>query len=94
MEVDVRVATTSDAGPLAELYLRALKAASAYIPTVHSDDEVRWFITEPNGLQLRTFESNVGAQRFYERHGFTARDRTDGDNKQGAPDILYVWDGA
>jgi GNAT superfamily N-acetyltransferase len=146
MEVDMRRATPADAEAAAELYLRALKAASAYIPTVHSDDEVRWFITErviprmetwvaeaadlvgllvldgdsvdqlyvdpdltgrgigrqlldvakrerPNGLQLWTFESNVGAQRFYERHGFTARDRTDGDNEQGAPDILYVWDG-
>jgi len=48
----------------------------------------------PAGLRLWTFESNQGARRFYERHGFVARDRTDGDNEEGAPDILYVWAGA
>jgi GNAT superfamily N-acetyltransferase len=47
----------------------------------------------PDGLRLWTFASNVGAQRFYERHGFVAIRRTDGrDNEEGAPDILYVWD--
>jgi GNAT superfamily N-acetyltransferase len=46
----------------------------------------------PGGLRLWTFESNAGAQRFYERHGFRAIDRTEGDNEEGAPDILYVWD--
>lgn len=46
----------------------------------------------PSGLRLWTFASNVGAQRFYERHGFAATRRTDGrDNEEGAPDILYVW---
>ena len=46
----------------------------------------------PDGLQLWTFASNVGAQRFYERHGFVAIRRTDGrDNEEGAPDILYSW---
>lgn len=46
----------------------------------------------PKGLQLRTFVSNAGAQRFYERHGFGETNRTDGrDNEEGAPDILYVW---
>jgi ribosomal protein S18 acetylase RimI-like enzyme len=48
----------------------------------------------PDGLRLWTFESNVGAQRFYERHGFTAAKRTSSDNEEGAPDILYVWHGA
>ena len=42
----------------------------------------------PDGLQLWTFESNTGAQRFYQRHGFAAVTRTDGrDNQEGAPDI-------
>jgi GNAT superfamily N-acetyltransferase len=46
----------------------------------------------PDGLRLWTFASNERAQRFYERHGFVARRRTDGrDNEEGAPDILYVW---
>jgi GNAT superfamily N-acetyltransferase len=46
----------------------------------------------PGGLRLWTFESNMGAQRFYEQRGFRAADRTAGDNQEGAPDILYVWD--
>jgi GNAT superfamily N-acetyltransferase len=46
----------------------------------------------PHGLRLWTFASNVGAQRFYERHGFVEADRTDGrGNEEHAPDILYVW---
>jgi GNAT superfamily N-acetyltransferase len=46
----------------------------------------------PRGLQLWTFESNLGARRFYERHGFVAMERTDGrHNEEGAPDIRYVW---
>lgn len=32
----------------------------------------------PHGLQLWAFESNLGARRFYERHGFVAAERTDG----------------
>jgi GNAT superfamily N-acetyltransferase len=47
----------------------------------------------PGRLRLWTFESNLGARRFYERHGFIARDRTDGDNEEGAPDVLYEWTG-
>jgi GNAT superfamily N-acetyltransferase len=47
----------------------------------------------PEGLRLWTFASNAGAQRFYERHGFVETHRTDGDNEEGAPDILYVWGG-
>jgi len=46
----------------------------------------------PKGLRLWTFESNLGAQRFYESHGFRPTERTAGDNEEGAPDILYVWD--
>lgn len=45
----------------------------------------------PRGLQLWTFQSNLGAQRFYERHGFAAVEETDGDNEEGAPDVRYRW---
>jgi ribosomal protein S18 acetylase RimI-like enzyme len=46
----------------------------------------------PGGLRLWTFASNTSAQRFYERHGFVAIDRTDGQhNEERAPDILYTW---
>lgn len=44
------------------------------------------------GLRLWTFQSNIRARRFYERHGFEEVDRTDGSgNEEGAPDICYVW---
>jgi GNAT superfamily N-acetyltransferase len=46
----------------------------------------------PQGLALWTFQSNAGAQRFYERHGFVAVRRTDGrDNEERAPDVLYAY---
>jgi GNAT superfamily N-acetyltransferase len=49
----------------------------------------------PDGLQLWTFASNEGAQRFYRRHGFVEAERTDGSgNEEGAPDIRFVWPGA
>ena len=47
----------------------------------------------PKELRLWTFASNIGAQRFYERHGFVESRRTQGDNEEGAADILYVWRG-
>jgi GNAT superfamily N-acetyltransferase len=48
----------------------------------------------PGGLRLWTFASNVGAQRFYQRHGFVEAERTDGrENEEGAPAILYVYRG-
>ncbi|MEW9919551.1 N-acetyltransferase family protein [Marimonas sp. MJW-29] len=43
-------------------------------------------------LTLWTFEANIGAQRFYLRHGFREVRRTDGSgNDEGLPDILYEW---
>lgn len=45
----------------------------------------------PEGLQLWAFQSNLAGRRFYERHGFTAVELTDGDNEEGAPDVRYVW---
>jgi GNAT superfamily N-acetyltransferase len=45
----------------------------------------------PAGLRLWTFEANVGARRFYERHGFVATGSTAGDNEEGAPDVRYEW---
>jgi GNAT superfamily N-acetyltransferase len=45
----------------------------------------------PNGLDLWTFQSNVGARHFYERHGFAALETTDGANEERAPDVHYRW---
>ena len=42
-------------------------------------------------LELWTFAGNIGAQRFYQRHGFIEVHRTDGDNEEGEPDIKYRW---
>ena len=45
-------------------------------------------------LDLWTFQANVGARRFYERHGFLAVGMTDGDNEEKAPDVRYHWEAA
>ena len=46
----------------------------------------------PRGLRLWVFQKNVGARRFYERHGFTLVELTDGrDNEEHEPDALYQW---
>ncbi|HEY9367614.1 GNAT family N-acetyltransferase [Streptomyces sp.] len=46
----------------------------------------------PDGLELWTFQVNGAAQRFYERHGFVAVERTDGlRNEEREPDVRYVW---
>jgi GNAT superfamily N-acetyltransferase len=46
----------------------------------------------PTGLQLWTFVTNTGAQRFYRRHGFVMAETTDGSrNEEQAPDIRFVW---
>jgi GNAT superfamily N-acetyltransferase len=45
----------------------------------------------PDRLDLWTFQSNRGARRFYERHGFSEVARTDGDNEEHSPDVRYRW---
>jgi ribosomal protein S18 acetylase RimI-like enzyme len=46
----------------------------------------------PAGLQLWTFATNTGAQRFYLRHGFMVAGTTDGSgNEENAPAIRFVW---
>jgi GNAT superfamily N-acetyltransferase len=42
-------------------------------------------------VKLHCFQSNTGARRFYERHGFRAEAFGDGTtNEEGLPDILYA----
>jgi ribosomal protein S18 acetylase RimI-like enzyme len=44
------------------------------------------------GLQLWVFQRNVGARRFYERHGFALVELTDGSgNEEREPDARYAW---
>jgi len=47
----------------------------------------------PGGLKLWTFVANTGARRFYERERFVETKRSDGDNEERLPDILYAWQG-
>lgn len=43
-------------------------------------------------LALWTFQQNVRARAFYEKHGFVAERLTDGaDNEEQMPDVYYVW---
>ena len=43
-------------------------------------------------MRLYTFQQNIGARRFYERHGFVAIEFTDGqDNEERCPDVLYEF---
>jgi GNAT superfamily N-acetyltransferase len=46
----------------------------------------------PAGFTLWTFQKNVGARRFYERHGLEVVRLTDGDgNEEREPDVQYAW---
>jgi ribosomal protein S18 acetylase RimI-like enzyme len=46
----------------------------------------------PDGFTLWAFQQNEGARRFYERHGLTAIEFTDGErNEERAPDVRYAW---
>ncbi|MDA9237652.1 GNAT family N-acetyltransferase [Planktomarina sp.] len=43
-------------------------------------------------LQLWVFQSNIGAQKFYQRLGFQIVEKSDGeDNDYRLPDIFYCW---
>ncbi|HUO12594.1 MAG TPA: GNAT family N-acetyltransferase, partial [Caulobacteraceae bacterium] len=43
-------------------------------------------------LSLWTFQQNLRARRFYEKHGFVVVVETDGrDNEEKLPDVLYRW---
>lgn len=43
------------------------------------------------GVSLWTFVANTDAQKFYSMRGFHEVRRTDGDNEENLPDILFSW---
>ena len=46
----------------------------------------------PAGFDLWVFQQNEGARRFYERHGLTCVELTDGSgNEERTPDARYAW---
>jgi GNAT superfamily N-acetyltransferase len=46
----------------------------------------------PGGFSLWVFQKNVGARRFYERHGLELVLLTDGEgNEEREPDAQYEW---
>ena len=46
--------------------------------------------TLPRPVRLYTFQRNVKARRFYERHGFRAMSFSNGENnEEQCPDVLY-----
>ncbi len=53
-------------------------------------DEVRRH--SPDGLSLHVFAQNTDARAFYERHGFTVLDTSDGHrNMENLPDMTLRW---
>ena len=43
-------------------------------------------------MRLHTFQENIQARRFYERHGFCIIALSDGsNNEERCPDMLYEW---
>ena len=47
---------------------------------------------QAQGLNLWVAQDNAGGRRFYNRHGFAEKRRSDGvENEEGRPEILMVW---
>jgi GNAT superfamily N-acetyltransferase len=98
--VQVWLAERGD-GPVALLLLEDAWLHSLYVEPALTGQGVGTVLLDvaktlrPDGLGLWVFESNVGAQRFYRRHGFRVVRRTDGsENEEKEPDIEMAWDGS
>jgi GNAT superfamily N-acetyltransferase len=51
-------------------------------------------LQRPNGFEFWVFQANAAARRFYERHGCTPVEFTDGSgNEEKLPDVRYQWRG-
>lgn len=56
---------------------------------------LEWTKSQSRGqLELWTFQKNLTARRFFERHGLSCVEETDGaTNEEQVPDARYVWSG-
>ena len=96
-ECQVWVAT-ADRAVVAVLVLRDAWVEQLYVLSEWSGRGIGGRLLElakqqsPHGLQLWTFVSNGAARAFYERHGFTVVEQTDGSgNEERVPDLRMVW---
>ena len=77
-----------DGGMLEDLYLRP-DVRRQGIGTLLLDEVKRH---SPDGVSLHVFQQNTDARAFYERHGFTVFDTSDGDrNMEKLPDMTLRW---
>jgi GNAT superfamily N-acetyltransferase len=81
--VVLRAAGISDAGPIAELYLRSRKQLVAFAPLAHDDDDVRTWIRDTlvpaGGVTVATLEDRIVGMLTISR-----------DEQHGWIDQLYV----
>lgn len=80
----------------------AIDRDQSYVTALYVDAEARGLgigkalldhakVNAAGELLLWTFVANTRAQRLYQREGFAEQRRSDGDNEEGLPDILYRW---
>lgn len=95
---EVWVATDPDEAVVAMMALSSEMVGHLYVAPAWTGRGIGSRLIElaksrrPGGLDLYTFQVNVVARRFYERHGFVEVWRGDGsDNEEGQPDLRYAW---
>jgi chorismate mutase/GNAT superfamily N-acetyltransferase len=96
---DGEVWVTEDDGVLVGmLLLQRDWLHSVYVDPRHQGQGIGAVLIElaktlrPDGLHLGVFQSNVGARRLYERHGFVTVGHTDGSgNDEKCPDVQMAW---
>lgn len=48
--------------------------------------------SQQDALELRSFQANMNARKFYARHGFVEVEQTDGRaNDEKLPDVRLIW---
>ncbi|GMG84426.1 GNAT family N-acetyltransferase [Paralimibaculum aggregatum] len=79
------------------LDLAEAKVTALYVAAAHRGRGIgaallgRAKAARPDRLRLWAFAANAGARRFYAREGFREAWRTEGENEEGLPDVLFLW---